>query len=163
ASRSAPVTSPISPAPSSRWFRPVGGCCTSRAVTISTPWPTRSAPSSRRSSTTAVFDRRHRPTAPGGLMWSSGHWRCVSCWPTLCSAVIDRAEVIEVRSRSGEAVVPARMQVVLDEIRPLADAFAAADRPLYLVGGIVRDQLLGRELSPDADLDLTTPARPEEI
>jgi poly(A) polymerase len=60
-------------------------------------------------------------------------------------------------------VIPARLQVVLDEIRPLADAFEAAGRPLYLVGGIVRDLLLDRPLGPNADIDLTTPARPEEI
>ena len=60
-------------------------------------------------------------------------------------------------------MVPARFQAVLEEIRPLADRFVAADRPLYLVGGIVRDQLLGRPLASDADIDLTTPARPDEI
>ncbi|MCU1498832.1 MAG: putative tRNA nucleotidyltransferase [Acidimicrobiales bacterium] len=60
-------------------------------------------------------------------------------------------------------MIPARIQTVLDEVRPLADAFAAAGSPLYLVGGIVRDQLLGRELGPGADIDLTTPARPEQI
>lgn len=60
-------------------------------------------------------------------------------------------------------MVPERIQPVLDEVRPLADAFAAAGRPLYLVGGIVRDQLLGKPLGPDSDLDLTTPAPPDEI
>ena len=45
-------------------------------------------------------------------------------------------------------------------LRPLAEAFAAAGHPIYLVGGSVRDALLGR-LSHD--LDFTTPARPEEI
>ncbi|CAN5516376.1 CCA tRNA nucleotidyltransferase [soil metagenome] len=60
-------------------------------------------------------------------------------------------------------MIPARIQAVLDEVRPLADAFAAAGQPLYLVGGIVRDQLLGRELGPLADIDLTTPARPDQI
>jgi len=44
----------------------------------------------------------------------------------------------------------------------LADAFAAADIPLYLVGGIVRDQLLARPLE-GSDIDLTTPARPDAI
>lgn len=34
---------------------------------------------------------------------------------------------------------------------------------MYLVGGIVRDLLVGRDLGPAADIDLTTPARPEEI
>jgi poly(A) polymerase len=42
----------------------------------------------------------------------------------------------------------------------LAERFAAAGHRLYLVGGSVRDALLGR-LS--ADLDFTTDARPEEI
>ena len=45
----------------------------------------------------------------------------------------------------------------------MADAFAAAGQPLYLVGGIVRDQILGRDLAASADLDLTTPARPAQI
>ncbi len=60
-------------------------------------------------------------------------------------------------------MIPARLQPVLAEVRPLADAFAAAGHPLYLVGGIVRDLLLGRELGPGADIDLTTPAHPAEI
>ena len=45
----------------------------------------------------------------------------------------------------------------------MADAFVAAGQPLYLVGGIVRDLFLDRDRSADADLDLTTPARPAEI
>lgn len=60
-------------------------------------------------------------------------------------------------------MIPARVQPVLDEVRPLADAFTAAGRPLYLVGGIVRDLLLGRVRPETADIDLTTPARPDEI
>ena len=52
---------------------------------------------------------------------------------------------------------------MLEEVRPLADAFAAAGQPLYLVGGIVRDLFLGRERGAHADLDLTTAARPDEI
>lgn len=43
---------------------------------------------------------------------------------------------------------------------PLAEAFAAADQPIYLVGGSVRDALLGRLTH---DLDFTTPARPDQI
>ena len=42
----------------------------------------------------------------------------------------------------------------------LGSAFAAAGHELYLVGGSVRDALLGR-LSPD--LDFTTDARPEQV
>ena len=60
-------------------------------------------------------------------------------------------------------MIPARLKPVLEEVRPLAGAFAAAGHPVYLVGGIVRDLLLGRELGPDADIDLTTPARPDQI
>lgn len=45
-------------------------------------------------------------------------------------------------------------------LRPLARAFAEAGQPIYLVGGSVRDALLGRLTH---DLDFTTPARPEQI
>ncbi|KLO43017.1 hypothetical protein ABW17_10740 [Mycobacterium nebraskense] len=45
-------------------------------------------------------------------------------------------------------------------LRELGSAFDAAGHELYLVGGSVRDALLGR-LSPD--LDFTTDARPEQI
>jgi len=60
-------------------------------------------------------------------------------------------------------VIPARLQPVLDEVRPLAEAFVAAGHRLYLVGGIVRDQLLGRELADGVDIDLTTDATPPQI
>ena len=60
-------------------------------------------------------------------------------------------------------MIPARLQPVLDEIRPLAERFAAAGQPVYLVGGIVRDLLVGRQLGPDGDIDLTTPARPSQV
>ena len=42
----------------------------------------------------------------------------------------------------------------------LGSVFAAAGHELYLVGGSVRDALMGR-LSPD--LDFTTNARPEQV
>ncbi|MCL5109855.1 MAG: CCA tRNA nucleotidyltransferase [Chloroflexi bacterium] len=42
----------------------------------------------------------------------------------------------------------------------LAEAFQRHGKQLYLVGGSVRDDLLGR---PGKDLDLTTDARPEEV
>ncbi len=49
-----------------------------------------------------------------------------------------------------------RLRPVTD---PLADRFVSAGHRLYLVGGSVRDALLGR---PTADLDFTTDARPEQ-
>ena len=45
-------------------------------------------------------------------------------------------------------------------VRRLAAVFAQADHELYLVGGPVRDALLGRQVH---DLDFTTSARPDEI
>ncbi|MCB1040857.1 MAG: CCA tRNA nucleotidyltransferase, partial [Acidimicrobiales bacterium] len=60
-------------------------------------------------------------------------------------------------------MIPPRLQPVLDEVAPLADALVAAGHRAYLVGGIVRDQLLGKELGPGADIDLTTDATPPQI
>ena len=50
---------------------------------------------------------------------------------------------------------------MLDIIRTLAEAFGARQRQLYMVGGTVRDVLLHRDQSSDADL--ATDARPDEI
>jgi poly(A) polymerase len=58
-------------------------------------------------------------------------------------------------------VIPPRWQPVLDESRPLAERFGAAGKRVYLVGGIVRDLLLGREVT-EPDFDFTTDARPDE-
>jgi poly(A) polymerase len=59
--------------------------------------------------------------------------------------------------------VPERLVPVLDVTRPLASLFAAEGHRLYLVGGVVRDLLVGREfVAGDRDLDLTTDARPEQ-
>jgi poly(A) polymerase len=58
-------------------------------------------------------------------------------------------------------VIPERLQPILADVRPLADRFTAAGHRIYLVGGIVRDLVVGR-LRPEADLDLTTDARPAE-
>jgi poly(A) polymerase len=58
-------------------------------------------------------------------------------------------------------VIPARFEAVLAEVQSLADRFAAAGHRAYLVGGSVRDLMLGR--GDGTDLDLTTSARPEEI
>jgi poly(A) polymerase len=48
------------------------------------------------------------------------------------------------------------------EVAPLATRFAEAGHRVYLVGGIVRDRLLGLELTAGSDIDLTTDATPAE-
>ena len=58
-------------------------------------------------------------------------------------------------------MIPQRLQPVLDEARPVAERFTGAGKRIYLVGGIVRDLILGRELH-EPDFDLTTDARPDE-
>ena len=59
-------------------------------------------------------------------------------------------------------MVPDRLQPLVAETAPLAARFRGADRRLYLVGGVVRDAVVGR-LDPDGDLDFTTDAPPDEI
>jgi poly(A) polymerase len=54
------------------------------------------------------------------------------------------------------------MSPLLDEVRPLAERFHAAGHRIYLVGGSVRDAILGRPLEK-IDLDFTTDARPDDI
>ncbi len=58
-------------------------------------------------------------------------------------------------------MVPDRFAPLLDEVRPLARLFDKAGHALYLVGGIVRDTLIGR-IRADLDLDFTTDATPEQ-
>ncbi|MEA2826120.1 MAG: poly(A) polymerase [Actinomycetota bacterium] len=58
-------------------------------------------------------------------------------------------------------MVPERLQPLLDATAPLAERFAAAGHRLYLVGGSVRDAILGRPFA--GDLDFTTDARPDAI
>ncbi len=57
-------------------------------------------------------------------------------------------------------MIPERFAPVLAELAPLVERFARAEVPLYLVGGTVRDLLLGVEAD---DFDLTTPAHPDRI
>lgn len=59
--------------------------------------------------------------------------------------------------------IPERIRRLIDEARPLGERFEAEGHHLYLVGGVVRDALLGRDLSDDRELDMTTDARPDEI
>ena len=58
-------------------------------------------------------------------------------------------------------MIPERLAPILDAVRPLADRFDAAGHRIYLVGGIVRDLVLGRSLGDGVDIDLTTDALPE--
>ncbi|MDT4933048.1 MAG: poly(A) polymerase [Pseudonocardiales bacterium] len=55
---------------------------------------------------------------------------------------------------------PADLIPVPDEAVALGSAFAAAGHQLHLVGGTVRDALMGR---PDDDLDFATDARPADV
>ena len=48
---------------------------------------------------------------------------------------------------------------MLDRVAPLAERFVDAGHRVHLVGGVVRDLVLGRD---SVDLDLTTDARPEQ-
>ncbi len=59
-------------------------------------------------------------------------------------------------------MIPDRFAPVLAELAPLAARFGKAGHRLYLVGGTVRDLMVGSQRS-DYDLDLTTDARPPEI
>lgn len=58
-------------------------------------------------------------------------------------------------------VVPERLKPTLDVAIELARRFQAVGSRLYLVGGVVRDALLGR-LDQTGDLDFTTDAVPEQ-
>ena len=70
------------------------------------------------------------------------------------------------RRRAGTVhagmAVPERFQPLLEEVTPLAQRFTGAGHRLYLVGGSVRDAILGRP-HERMDLDFTTDARPDEI
>ncbi len=59
-------------------------------------------------------------------------------------------------------MIPERLAPLLDQVRPLAARFDDAGHRLYLVGGVVRDLVLGRALGDAADVDLTTDAVPEQ-
>jgi poly(A) polymerase len=57
--------------------------------------------------------------------------------------------------------MPDRFAPVLAQLAPLAARFLAAGHDIYLVGGAVRDLLIGG--TDSVDIDLTTPARPDAI
>jgi poly(A) polymerase len=58
-------------------------------------------------------------------------------------------------------MIPKRFKVVVDATEDLAERFTGAGYELYLVGGSVRDAMLG--VGGSGDLDLTTNARPDDI
>ncbi len=59
-------------------------------------------------------------------------------------------------------MIPDRLRPVLERTAPLAERFAASGFKLYLVGGVVRDLLLGRDMSDGRDIDMTTDALPAD-
>lgn len=58
-------------------------------------------------------------------------------------------------------MIPDKLRPLVDETREIAARFESAGHRLYLVGGVVRDAVLGR-LDPGGDLDFTTDARPDQ-
>ena len=90
--------------------------------------------------------RAPRPRSPGRHQWS------------------DRTRTRPGGDRVDAAAAHARMFDALDQLSPildpLADLFAQRGFELALVGGSVRDALLGRDMP---DLDFTTDARPDDI
>lgn len=73
-----------------------------------------------------------------------------------------QASAAHYREAVAESAVPERFRPLVESTTAVAERFAAAGHRLYLVGGSVRDALLG-ESSEASDLDLTTDARPDEI
>lgn len=55
------------------------------------------------------------------------------------------------------------LSAILDEVAPIGRRFQEHGYRLYLVGGIVRDLYLNRDLQGEIDIDLTTDALPETI
>ena len=71
------------------------------------------------------------------------------------------------REQASPGEYPARLRPVLEATDPIAKRFEDAGKRLYLVGGPVRGAIAGRpgggEPGPEADIDLTTDATPDEI
>jgi poly(A) polymerase len=64
--------------------------------------------------------------------------------------------------RYPRSVIPERFRSIVDATAPLAERFAAAGHDIYLVGGSVRDAIVG-DTDATSDLDLTTDAVPDQI
>src|SRR5579871_6901943 len=62
--------------------------------------------------------------------------------------------------RAATVTMDSTMNEIQDPVVSLAIAFKTSQHALYLVGGYVRDCLLGK---PSGDIDLTTDAEPSEI
>ncbi|HEX3651087.1 MAG TPA: CCA tRNA nucleotidyltransferase, partial [Pseudonocardiaceae bacterium] len=75
----------------------------------------------------------------------------------MCRSVTSDQSSDTAQAQCDAIVALLRLSPVTGE---LAERFAAAGHSLYLVGGSVRDALLGR---PVADLDFTTDARPQQV
>lgn len=75
------------------------------------------------------------------------------------AGMVREPQAIDLKTQPHDSVLH-RLPAALHDINDrLARVFAAAGHELYLVGGVVRDLLLGR---PVTDLDYTTSASPEE-
>jgi len=61
----------------------------------------------------------------------------------------------------GEPIREGAFDDLRDAVAPVSERFAAAGHRLYLVGGLVRDSLMG--LTPTTDHDLTTDATPDQV
>ena len=61
----------------------------------------------------------------------------------------------------GEPIRERAFDDLRDAVVPVSERFAAAGHRLYLVGGLVRDSLMG--LAPTTDHDLTTDATPDQV
>ena len=61
----------------------------------------------------------------------------------------------------GEPIREGAFDDLRDAVSPVSERFAAAGHRLYLVGGLVRDSLMG--LTPTTDHDLTTDATPDQV
>ena len=74
----------------------------------------------------------------------------------------DLSPVKDVGTHSAfDSVPPSVFRDLMEAVVPVAERFSAAGYRLYLVGGVVRDRLLGVDRTPD--YDLTTDATPDLI
>lgn len=80
-------------------------------------------------------------------------------WP-IPSSTVSSSQNAPGRERDAQRNAVTELVKVAPVAEELANRFAAAGHRLYLVGGSVRDALLGRL---GTDLDFTTDARPEQV